>query len=129
VRSAAQFWTDTPLNSAADAENISALVSLGKKMPVQNPIPIILVIIIAQLAWIICFFVRIAASTEQEEAGFHSWIISAKDVKIDKAMSNVKTQGSNKVQIPNFKYKKFDIESFGIHLAFASLPAGRDFDI
>jgi hypothetical protein len=41
-----------------------------------------------------------------------------KSVKIDKAMSNVKAQGSNKVQIPNFKYKKFGIESFGIHLAF-----------
>ena len=90
MRSAAQFWTDTPLNFATDAENISALVSPGKKMPVQNPIPIILVIIIARLAWIICFFAGIAAGTEQEEAGFPSWIISAKNVKIDKAMSNFK---------------------------------------
>jgi len=94
VRSAAQYWTDTPLNSATDAENISALISPGKKMPVQNPIPIILVTIIAGLAWIICFFAGIAAGIEQEEAGFPSWIISVKNVKIDKAMSNVKAQGS-----------------------------------
>jgi hypothetical protein len=63
-------------------------------MPVQNPIPIILVTIIAGLAWIICFFAGIAAGIEQEEAGFPSWIISVKNVKIDKAMSNVKAQGS-----------------------------------
>ena len=94
MRSAAQLWTDTPLNSATDAENISALISPGKKMPVQNPIPIILVTIIAGLAWIICFFAGIAAGIEQEEAGFPSWIISVKNVKIDKAMSNVKSQGS-----------------------------------
>ena len=94
VRSAAQFWTNTPLNSATDAENISVSISPGKKMPVQNPIPIILVTIIAGLAWIICFFAEIAAGTEQEEAGFPFWIISVKNVKIDNAMSNVKAQGS-----------------------------------
>ena len=81
MKSAAHFWTATPLNSATDAENISASVSPGKKMPVQNPIPIILVIIIARLAWIICFFAGIAAGTEQEEAGFLSWIISVKNVE------------------------------------------------
>jgi hypothetical protein len=81
VRSAARFSTNTPLNFATDAENISALVSPGKKMPVQNPIPIILVIIIAPLAWIICFFAGIAAGTKQGEAGFPSWIISVKNVR------------------------------------------------
>jgi hypothetical protein len=81
VRSVAQFWTDTPLNSATDVKNISALISPGKKMPVQNPIPIILVTIIAGLAWIICFFAGIAVGTEQKEAGFPSWIISVKNVR------------------------------------------------
>ena len=81
MKSAAHFWTATPFNSATDAENISASVSPGKKMPVQNPIPIILVIIIARLAWIIYFFAGIAAGTEQEEAGFLSWIISVKNVE------------------------------------------------
>ena len=81
MRSAAPFWTDTPLNFATDVKNISALISPGKKMPVQNPIPIILVIIIARLAWIICFFAGIAAGTKQEEADFHSWIISVRNVK------------------------------------------------
>ena len=81
MRSAAQFWTDTRLSSATDAENISALISPGKKMPVRNPIPIILVTIIAGLAWIICFFAGIAVGTEQEEADFPSWIISVKNVR------------------------------------------------
>ncbi len=89
-------------------------------MPVQNLTPIISVTIIAWLAWIICFFAEIAAGTEREEVVFPFSIISVKNVKIDKAMSNVKAQGSNKVQFPNFKYKKFGIESFGI-----CLPAGR----
>ena len=80
MKSAAHFWTATPLNSATDVKNISALVSPGKKMPVQNPIPIILVIIIARLVWIICFFAGIAVGTEQEEAGFLSWIIYVKSV-------------------------------------------------
>jgi hypothetical protein len=103
VRSAVQNWMSTFLNSAIDAENISVSISPEKNRPVQNPIPIILVTIIVRVVWIICFFAGIAASTEQEEAAFLSWIISVKNVKIDKAMSNVKAQGSNKVQIPNFK--------------------------
>ena len=70
-------------------------------MPVQNLIPVILGITIARLAWIIYFFVRIAVNTKQEGAVFPSWIISVRNVEIDKAMSNVKAQGSNKVQIPN----------------------------
>ncbi len=73
-------------------------------MPVQNLTPIISVTIIAWLAWIICFFAEIAAGTEREEVVFPFSIISVKNVKIDKAMSNVKAQGSNKVQFPNFKY-------------------------
>ena len=81
MRSAVGFWISTFLNSVSSAENISVLISPVKKMPVQNPIPIILVIIIARLAWIICFFAGIAAGTEQEEAGFPYWIISVKNVR------------------------------------------------
>jgi hypothetical protein len=94
VRSAAQFWIDTRLSSAIDAGDISVSNPLEKNRPVRNPILIISVTIIAWLAWIICFFAGIAAGIEQEEAGFPSWIISVKNVKIDKAMSNVKAQGS-----------------------------------
>jgi len=50
-------------------------------MPVQNPTPIILVIIIARIAWIICFFVEIAAGTEQEEAAFPLKITSVRNVE------------------------------------------------
>jgi hypothetical protein len=51
-----------------------------------------------------------------------------KNAQIDKTMSNAKAQSSNEVQIPNFKYGRFDISSFGIQLAFACPPVGRDFD-
>ena len=81
MRSVAQLWINTPSSSAIDAENISVSISPGKKMPVQNPTPIILVIIIARIAWIICFFAEIAAGTEQEEAAFLSWVISVKNVR------------------------------------------------
>jgi hypothetical protein len=54
---------------------------LEKNRPVRNPIPIILVIIIARLAWTIYFFAEIVAGTKQEEAAFPSLIISARDVK------------------------------------------------
>jgi hypothetical protein len=94
VKSVVGSWISTSLNSAIDAENISVSISPEKNRPVQNPIPIILVTIIAGLAWIICFFAGSAAVTEQEEAGFPSRVISVKNVKIDKAMSNVKAQGS-----------------------------------
>jgi hypothetical protein len=94
VKSVVGSWISTSLNSAIDAENISVSISPEKNRPVQNPIPIILVTIIVRVVWIICFFAGIAAVTEQEEAGFPSWIISVKNVKIDKAMSNVKAQGS-----------------------------------
>jgi hypothetical protein len=50
-------------------------------------------------------FAEIAANTRREEGVSPSRIISVKSVKIDKAMSNVKAQGSKEVQIPNFKYK------------------------
>jgi hypothetical protein len=43
----------------------------------------------------------------------------AKNVGIDKPMSNVKAQSSNEGQIPNLRYETFDIRSFGIQLAFA----------
>lgn len=81
MRSVEQFWINTPSSSAIDAENISVSISPGRKMPVQNPTPIILVTIIARIAWIICFFAEIAAGTEQEEAAFLSWIISVRHVK------------------------------------------------
>ena len=81
MRSVAQLWINTPSSSAIDAENISVSISPGRKMPVQNPTPIILVIIIARIAWIICFFAEIAAGTEQEEAAFLSWVISVKNVR------------------------------------------------
>jgi len=81
VRSVAQLWINTPSSSAIDAENISVSISPGRKMPVQNPILIILVTIIARIAWIICFFAEIAAGTEQEEAAFLSWVISVKNVR------------------------------------------------
>jgi hypothetical protein len=72
VRSAAQFWTDTPLNSATDAENIFVSNLLEKNRPVQNLILTISVIIIARLVWMIYFFAEIVASTKQEEAAFPS---------------------------------------------------------
>jgi hypothetical protein len=81
VRSAARFWTNTPLSSAIDAENISVSILAGKKMPVQNLTPIISVTIIAWLAWIICFFAEIAAGTEREEVVFHFSIISVKNAR------------------------------------------------
>jgi hypothetical protein len=66
----AQFWIDTPLNSATDAENISVSNLLEKNRPVQNPIPITLVIIIARHVWIIYFFAESVASTKQGQAVF-----------------------------------------------------------
>jgi len=72
VRSAAQSWKDTPSSSATGAGNISVSNPLEEKRPVRNPIPIILVIIIARLAWTICIFAEIVASTKQEEAAFLS---------------------------------------------------------
>ena len=81
MRSVAQRWINTPSSSAIDAENISVSISPGRKMPVQNPTPIILVIIIARIAWIICFFVEIAAGTEQEETAFPLKITSVRNVE------------------------------------------------
>ena len=81
MRSVAQLWINTPSSSAIDAENISVSISLEKKMPVQNRILIILVTIIARLAWIICSFAGIAAGIEQEEAGFPLKITSVKNVR------------------------------------------------
>jgi hypothetical protein len=80
VRSVAQLWINTPSSSAIDAENISVSISPEKKMPVQNRILIILVTIIARLAWIICSFAGIAAGTEQEEAAFLLKITSVGNV-------------------------------------------------
>jgi len=48
-------------------------------MPAQNLTPVILGIIIARLAWIICFFVWIATDIKQEGAAFPSWIISVRN--------------------------------------------------
>jgi hypothetical protein len=101
VRSAARFWTNTPLSSAIGAENISVSTFPGKRTPVQNLTPIISVTIIAWLAWIICFFAEIVAGTEQEEVVFPFSIISVKNAVVDDAMSNVKAQRSNEAQIPN----------------------------
>ena len=105
MRSAAKPWPPISSNSAINVENISVSISLGKNRPVQNPIPIILGIIIAKLAWMIFFFVEIAANTRREEGASRSRTMFVKNAKIDKAMSNVKAQISNKVQIPNFKYE------------------------
>jgi len=81
VRSVAPFWTNTPLSSAIDAGSISVSTPLGKNRPVQNPIPIIWVTIIARLVWIICFVAGFVVNIEQEEAAFPSSIISVKNVK------------------------------------------------
>lgn len=70
MRSVTRFWTNTPLSSAIDAESISVSILLGKNRLVQNPIPIMWVIIIARLAWIICFFAEIVAVTGQEGVAF-----------------------------------------------------------
>ena len=72
MRSVAQFWTNTPLSSAIDVGNISVSNPLEENRPVRNPIPTILVIIIARLAWTICFCAEIAAGTKQEEVAFPS---------------------------------------------------------
>jgi hypothetical protein len=69
------------LSSAIGAEDISVSNLLGKNRPVQNPIPNILVIIIARLAWTIYFFAEIVAGTKQEEAAFPSLIMSVKNVR------------------------------------------------
>ena len=74
------FWTSTSLNSATDAENISASILQGKSRPVPNPILIILDTITARLVWMIFFFVEIVADTRQEEAASPSKIISVKNV-------------------------------------------------
>ena len=97
--------TSTSLNSAINAENIFVWISRGKKRPVRSPIPIISDIIIVQLAGMISSFAEIAANTRREEGVSPSRIMFVKNAKIDKAMSNVKAQISNKVQIPNFKYE------------------------
>jgi hypothetical protein len=67
------------LSSAIDAENISVSILPGKKMPVQNLTPIILVTIIVWLVWITYFFAEIVAGTEQEEAVFPFSIISVRN--------------------------------------------------
>ena len=72
MRSVVQFWIDTRLNSAIDVENISVWKPLEENRPVRDPIPTILVIIIARLAWIISFFAGIVVSTKQEEVAFPS---------------------------------------------------------
>jgi hypothetical protein len=104
------------MSSAIGAENISVLTFPGKKTPVQILTPIISVTIIVWLAWIICFFVEIAAGTEREEVVFPYSIISVKNAVVDDAMSNFKAQSSNEAQIPNRRI--FHMESFVIHLAF-----------
>ena len=81
VRSVGRSWTSIFLNSAIDAENISVSISPGKKRPVQNPIPIILGIIIVQLAWMLSFFVKVVANIGQEEAVSRLKIISAKNAR------------------------------------------------
>ena len=72
MRSAAQFWIDTRLSSAIDAGDISVSNPLEKNKPVRNPILIISATIIARLAWTICFFAEIVASTKQEGVAFPS---------------------------------------------------------
>ncbi|NWG03657.1 MAG: hypothetical protein HXY44_12470 [Syntrophaceae bacterium] len=80
MRFVVPFWKDTPLSSAIDAGSIYVSILPGKKMPVQNLIPIISVIIIVQSAWIISFFAEIAAIIEREAGAFPSWITSVKNV-------------------------------------------------
>ena len=67
-----QFWTGTPLSSAIYVGNISVSNPVEENRPVRDPIPTILVIIIARLAWIISFFAGIVVSTKQEEVAFPS---------------------------------------------------------
>ncbi len=89
-------------------------------MVAQNLTPVILGIIIAPLVWMIYFFAETVVNTGREKVVGPLKVISARSVEVDKAMSNVKAQSSNKVQVPNIK--TFDIKPFGIHLAFACLP-------
>jgi len=51
---------------------------------VQNPIPIILGIIIVQFAWMISFFAEIVVNIRREEAVSHLGIISVKSAKLRK---------------------------------------------
>jgi hypothetical protein len=86
-----------------DAENISVSISLEKRWAVQNLIPITLGIIIVRLAWMASFFAEIVANIERHEAVFHSRTISARNAKIDKAMSNIKAKSSNQMPSSNAK--------------------------
>jgi hypothetical protein len=50
VKSAVRSWINTALNSAIAAEDVSVWMTVGKRGPVQNPIPVTLGIIIVHLA-------------------------------------------------------------------------------
>jgi hypothetical protein len=71
------------LNSVNNVENLSVSIRPEKKMLVQNLIPVIRGIIIARLAWMICFFAWVVANIKQEGAAFPSWIISVRNVEPD----------------------------------------------
>ncbi len=116
MRSAVRSWISTFLNFVNNAENISVLISPGKRMPVQNLTPVMWGIIIVPHVWMICFFAEIVVDTREEEDVSHLKIIFVKNVVVDDAMSNFKSQSSNEAQIPNRRI--FDIELFVIHLAF-----------
>jgi hypothetical protein len=81
VRFVVRSWINTFSNSAINAGNISVSILPEENRPAQNPIPTILGIIIALLAWKTSFFVKVVVNTGQEEAVSHLGIISVKNVR------------------------------------------------
>ncbi len=81
MRSVERCWISTFLNSVNNVENISVLISPGKRMVVQNLTPVISGIIIVRLVWITYFFVEVVANTGQERDASLSGIISVMNVK------------------------------------------------
>jgi hypothetical protein len=63
------------------AENISVLISVAKRGPVQNLIPTTLGPITVQLAWTISFSAEDVANIGREEAVFPSKIMFVRNVK------------------------------------------------
>jgi hypothetical protein len=81
VRSVVQFWISTFLNSANNAENISVLISPGKKKAARNLTPVILGTITVLAVWTIYFFAETVANTGQEKVAGLLEIISVKNVE------------------------------------------------
>jgi len=72
-------------------------------MRVQNLTLVIMGIIIVPLVWMIYFFAETVVNTGREKVVGPLKVISVRSVEVDEAMSNVKAQSSNRVQIPNIE--------------------------